>query len=226
MKTEHKIFFLLMLLAFQHVKAQVIRSSKPLQVSLGGIEIYAFPTYSDNFDFHPYHYLPVNMRVSEKNGAPEFSFLTYKKDVSSEIEGGLLHFLLTWGLSSEQETLLDSVFKKQADSLATMMGSLSVEAEGFEIKGKNSVVQILKNTISSEPKVPNFSGGKAAMSFRLDGMEAKEMLKAIKNPKSVDDVYLVFNFKYKSMRGEIQWAIDLKLSDMFTYIGKFPQCVR
>jgi hypothetical protein len=217
---------MLFLLPFASVYGQVVKTANPIQTELEGMEVFVFPTYSDNPDFHPFYYLPVNMRVAEKNGSPEFSLITYRKDSLSEIEGGLLHFLLTWGLSSGQESLLDSLFKAKGDSLATLMGSIMVKPEGFEISTDKPLGQILKNTLTNAAKVPSFAGGKMALSFRLDGDQAKAVYKAIKSPKTVNDISLKFHFKYDTMGGEKPWEISLNLSDLFSYVGNYPQCVR
>lgn len=226
MKTKIFRILIFALLPLGNLWAQVVRSEKPIQTELGSMTVFAFPTYSDNPDFHPFYYLPVNMRVAEKNGMPEFSFITYRKDSLSEIEGGLLHFLLTWGLNSEQESLLDSLFKAQGDSLATLMGSIMVKPESFEISTEKPIAKILKNTLTNAAKVPSFAGGKMALSFRLDGEQAKAIFKAIKSPKTVNDISLKFLFKYDAMGGEKPWEIALKLSDLFSYVGNYPQCVR
>ncbi len=225
MKTIKIISLFLVLMPFDSAMSQVVRGISPIIAELGGFKVYAFPTYSDNSDFHPYYYLPVNMRVAEKNAAPEFSFIAYRKDSLSEIEGGLLHFLLTWGLDSEQETLLDSLFKTHSDSLATLMGSLMVKPIEFEITTEKPIAKILKGTMSNVPKVPSFAGGKMAVSFKLNGEQAKMVRKAIKSPQTVSDILLVFHFTYESMAGEKPWDVSLKLSDLFSYVGKFPQCV-
>ncbi len=226
MKTNYKhIILLCFLVIAEHGFSQVVKSGQGFEMTLKGQKIIVLPTYSDNPSFHPHYYLPANLHVSEKNGSPEFSFLTYKKDDNSDIEGGIMNFLLTWGLNAEQEESVQRELFNQ-DSTATLMGALMVESEGFEITTTRPIAQILKKTMSSTGNVPNMSGGKLALSFRFNGEDAKAMSKAIKNPKSVEDIHLVFKFRYKTMNQTDNWNISLSLCDLFSYVITFPQCVR
>lgn len=225
MKTNYTIIIFLCFVITKKTFSQVVTSDNRFEMILKGQKTVVLPTYSDNPSFHPYYYLPANLHVSEKNGSPEFSFLTYKKDDNSDIEGGIMNFLLTWGLNAEQEGSVQNELFNQ-DSTATLMGALMVESVGFEITGTKQISQILKKTMSSTGNVPNTSGGKLALSFKFNGEDAKVISKAIKNPKSVEDIDLVFKFRYKTMNQTDNWNISLNLCDLFSYVITFPQCVR
>lgn len=226
MKTISIQLFLLGLLFGYQSFSQVIINEKPYEINVGTNKVFVFATYSDNPDFHPYYYLPTNLHVSYKNGVPEFSFISYKKDENSDIEGGLMHFLLSWGLNSEQDSTLNVLFRQKADSLGTLMGAMNVTAQAFEITTDKPIAKVLRKTLSSTAKVPSYAGGKMAVSFRLDGEETKAIQKAIQNPKSVEDINLEFRFTYNSSVSEKTWKISMKLSDLFTTIKAFPQCIR
>ncbi len=226
MKIIYKHIILLCLLVVTKTSfSQVVKGGQRFEITSKGQKIVVLPTYSDNQSFHPHYYLPTNLHVSEKNKVPEFSFLTYKKDDNSDIEGGIMNFLLTWGLNTEQEESIQNELFTQ-DSTATLMGALMVESEGFEITTTKPIAQILKKTMSSTGNVPNMAGGKLALSFRFIGEDAKTMYKAIKNPKSVEGIDLVFKFRYKTMNQTNNWNISLSLCDLFSYVNTFPQCVR
>ncbi|WP_394993996.1 hypothetical protein [Emticicia sp.] len=225
MKTNYTIIIFLCFVITKKTFSQVVTSDNRFEMTLKRQKIVVLPTYSDNSSFHPYYYLPANLHVSEKNGSPEFSFLTYKKDDNSDIEGGIMNFLLTWGLNAEQEGRVQNELFNQ-DSTATLMGALMVESVGFEITGTKQISQILKKTMSSTGNVPNTSGGKLALSFKFNGEDTKAISKAIKNPKSVEDIDLVFKFRYKTMNQTDNWNISLNLCDLFSYVITFPQCVR
>jgi hypothetical protein len=54
---------------------------------------------SNNVD---YYYLPTGLRLARTpDGRPQFLFLKYNTE-SGEVQGGVLHFLMEWGLTAEQ----------------------------------------------------------------------------------------------------------------------------
>ncbi len=59
-----------------------------------------------------YYYLPVGLRLSSRpDGVPEFLFMKYttEKDASAGgVQGAIMHFLMQWGLTAQQEIELES----------------------------------------------------------------------------------------------------------------------
>ena len=57
-----------------------------------------------------YYYLPPNLHLSKRpDGTPEFLFLKFTTDARTDqggVSGGLMHFLMEWGLTPEQEAEL------------------------------------------------------------------------------------------------------------------------
>ncbi len=64
-----------------------------------------------------YYYLPVGLRLSRRpDGVPEFLFMKYTTEAEASaggVQGGLLHFLMQWGLTARQETELLNKLKEK-----------------------------------------------------------------------------------------------------------------
>ncbi|MEL7223245.1 MAG: hypothetical protein AAGJ93_18105, partial [Bacteroidota bacterium] len=100
-------------------KIVVILSDGTQVVCLGRVNTVsngAAPNFSNE-----YYYTPTNLRLSTKeDGTPEFIFLRYTSDKAVEYggdQGGLIHFLMEWGLTAEQERELQ---QKVADKLSDL----------------------------------------------------------------------------------------------------------
>src|SRR6266542_1305597 len=77
-----------------------IRLHDGTQVVLVGVA----PPLGSSTPTNQYYYLPTNLRLSRsaRDSAPEFLFLKYTTDTGG-VQGGLLHFLMEWGLTAAQQ---------------------------------------------------------------------------------------------------------------------------
>lgn len=150
-----------------------------------------------------YYYLPVNIQFSRtKNNDPEFSFLTYKE--GTEITGGILHFLIKWGLNPTQLKEADSLLKIEKGEDIRFMGAAMPEIETLQqeikIEGNSTIAEILNNSKSTIGKTANLPNTKMAASFQLNKEDAIKFQQILSNNSSeLEDVYLVlyFQLKYK-----------------------------
>ncbi|MBK9492499.1 MAG: hypothetical protein IPO07_29670 [Haliscomenobacter sp.] len=80
-----------------------------------------------------YYYLPCALRLSKKrDGTPEFLFMKFTSDEKSATgvtQGALLHLLMEYGLSKEQEVELAGVLKSRYNG-ALLKGAADVEPDG------------------------------------------------------------------------------------------------
>ncbi len=78
-----------------------------------------------------YYYLPVNLRLSKRpDGTPEFLFLKFTTEKSAAqggISGGLMHFLMEWGLTPQQEAELRAKLKTRK---AELVGAVPLDEAG------------------------------------------------------------------------------------------------
>jgi len=149
-----------------------------------------------------YYYFPTQLRLAQnRQGENEISFLGIREAEGQELEGAILHWLFTWGLSREQQEELDSLLKVRIDSTALLWGALPlslhpdsphphfVSEEGSDLK------KVLESHLSSQGQVPNFPGGKWAASYNLDRAGAKKVEDAIRNPEKWGDLRLQFQWQ-------------------------------
>lgn len=146
-------------------------------------------------------YAPFNLRVAEgRSGDKEFSFLAYRQDSSSAILGGILHFLLTWGPTDDQEGELKDLVRMRTDSSQYVAGNLPVErdtsAEGLEIgPADHPLAQLLLRGLNSVPLPPINAGGKMAASFSFSAEDARRMAELLPDREAWKEVYLRIHLK-------------------------------
>lgn len=184
------------------LRAQIVDKSGLVQLDLQDRTcIWLMPGY-DQQGVHTYYYLPVNLRLALRpDKTPEFNFMTYRNEDGGEISGAILHFLLVWGLTSDQETEAEKILQSSVDSNAILAGAVMVEAPedapSVQVKGINTVADILRGKVSSEPVAPVLPGTKMAFSYRLSGEEAKTFEEALGSASIMDSVSIELKFRFR-----------------------------
>ena len=153
---------------------------------------------------HQYYYLPVNLRISRKeNDQFEFSFLTYKENDEGPIEGGLLHWLLKWGLTSTQEEEVQMILEQEIDSIGVLMGAIPIDYvkndPGMLIVSESPVATVLRNSLRSTGTLPLYPGSKIASSFYFNAEDAQTMEKALLNTSELEGISIQFHFKLSEL---------------------------
>jgi hypothetical protein len=178
---------------------------------------------------HEYRYLPANLSIARRSdGAEEFSFLLYRETEGGEIEGGIMHLLLRWGLSGKQEAELQRALRRDVDSLGTVMGAAPVgpseDGSSWEITSRGGVGSILNRAIASSGNVPTAPGGKLAMSFRFDARDAARMSEALHGKRGPWGERILFRFKVgagsvSSGRDRPDWVLERDLGLLLPRTG-------
>ena len=173
-----------------------------------------------------YYYLPVNMRLARKeDGTPQFLMLKYTTDDTEAVggvQGGLVHFLMEWGLTPEQERELDQKLKTKVTELAggnplfarittpKVMGPIDLTAEK---DNSFRVISAILNDSEMTPKLitsgqaPVIEGAKVAVASKLDKNGAQLLAATLEKNRSISDVSLEMSFNYTllfpAVRGKI-----------------------
>ena len=173
-----------------------------------------------------YYYLPVNMRLAKKeDGTPQFLMLKYTQDETGAlggVQGGLIHFLMEWGLTPEQERELDQKLKTKVTELASgnplfagittpkVMGAVDLTAEK---DNSFRVISAVLNDTEMTPrlitsgKAPVIEGARVAVASKLDDKGAQLLAATLEKNRSISDVSLEMSFKYTllfpAVRGKI-----------------------
>lgn len=147
-----------------------------------------------------YAYAPFNPRFSEVNGENEFSFLAYRENDDAPIEGGIMHFLLTWGPTYAQSREIEQLIRERGDSTDYLAGSLPVEryvgAPGFEIgPPDHPLAQLLLRGFNQHPDPPFRAGAKMAASFQFTARDAVTLSELLPDTEAWREVYIRFRFK-------------------------------
>ncbi|HYF70462.1 MAG TPA: hypothetical protein VD884_20135 [Ohtaekwangia sp.] len=182
---------------------------------------------SDDYGFTgDYYYLPVNMRLSQKDdGTPQFLLLKYTTDEKEDVggvQGALMHFLMEWGLTPEQERELDQKLKEKIKELARgnplfarittpkVMGAVDLTAEtdnSFRIISAVLTDEKMTPKLISSGKAPVIEGAKVAVASKLDKNGAQLLAATLEESRSISDVSLEMTFKYTllfpAVRGKI-----------------------
>lgn len=161
-----------------------------------------------------YRYLPVNLRLSERpDGTPEFQFLRYvteeRKDQGG-VGGALIHLLMEWGLTNEQERQLRRILRDQYDE-ANLVGAVELQPQGesgkFQIISGTLTDEGLTQSLVTSGKAPLVPGGKAAVAARFDANGAALMSKTFDGTVSVSDLSFVLNFTYSTLMPRAKGAV-------------------
>lgn len=176
-----------------------------------------------------YYYLPCNFRLAQReDGTPEFLFLKFTTDNPNDIQGAILHFLMLWGLTPQQEKELKD--KLSADGGKKLMGPIDVAADdnkSFEIISATlKDPKLAPSGVISSGRAPVLPGQRVAVAVRLDKYGAQLFEKAGNKANSIKDLSLTFTYKFQvllpAVRGNIvmDWtAID---STIRNYIQNRP----
>jgi hypothetical protein len=151
-----------------------------------------------------YYYLPSQVRLATKpntEDTPEFLFLkftTEEREDQGGVQGALLHFLVEWGLTEEQEDELKA--KLKADHNGTLKGAVPMN-EG----GDNGGYRIISATLSDgdmtralvdSGRAPLTASARAAGAARLDQHGAQLLAATFEETTSIADLSVAFDFDY------------------------------
>lgn len=166
-----------------------------------------------------YYYLPAQLRLAEReDGTPEFLFLKYITDQSDEeggTSGALLHFLMTWGLTADQEKELRTKLD-QEHGKAKLKGAVPVD-EGEDGGSFRIVSATLSNdemtrSLLHTGRAPTVPGGRVATAASLDANGAQLMAASFEKTKSIADLSIALDFKYSAVAPAARGSITFDWS--------------
>ncbi len=153
-----------------------------------------------------YYYLPVNLHLSKRpDQTPEFLFLKFTTD-AREAQGGasgaIIHFLMEWGLTPQQETELRTKLQAQRPG-ARLAGAAPMEPAGetgtFQIVSATLSDDTMTKSVVHSGKAPLIPGGKVAAAARLTANGASLLAASFERARSVTDVSIALDFAYQTL---------------------------
>ncbi|MBK8503354.1 MAG: hypothetical protein IPL46_14725 [Saprospiraceae bacterium] len=202
------------------LNAQVVLVEHSFKLTLRDGTIVQMVPGSSKSGVNTYYYFPVNLRLSKTtNGEPEFSFLTYENKKDQPVEGSILHFLLVWGLTAEQER--EVVLRLETrDSLAVLNGCISLEipskGPSMAIEGKNEIAGVLQKSTSLDMMAALTPGTKMAFAYHLNADQTNVFQKAMKQPASLKEVTVALNFRFHGISSSRSMTEDSQLFGLKT----------
>lgn len=144
------------------------------------------------------YYLPANLRISEKNGKPEFSFMSWDSDDDGHIDGAIMHLLLTWGLTEVQEARTLGLMRQKGDSLLYLAGAPMMSARqgnvAFKIVSDTQTGDVLNQSLRSQGSPPLSPGEKMALSFFFSPENAALMEDALLHTEKLKGIKFQLSF--------------------------------
>ena len=172
-----------------------------------------------------YYYLPANLHLSQRpDGTPEFLFLKFTTEKRAEqggVNGGLMHFLMQWGLTPDQEKELKEKIKEEHPK-GIVMGAVPLEAEGSD----GGSFQIISATLSDDKmagklltsgKAPLIPGGKCAAASRLSAEGAQLLSSTFEKARSISDVSIALNFGFTTLTPAARGTITFDWQKLETH---------
>jgi tetratricopeptide (TPR) repeat protein len=174
-----------------------------------------FVFYRDHADPHIYYYVPDAPRLATKaDGTPEFTFIKYTK-IDGETKGGILHFLVTWGLTAAEISAAQALLRQQ-DPQAKIAGPVPFKEGVFRVISSTAGEGGLFNRrIVGEGKAPILPGQKAAVSIALTPEGASLLWESFKNPTS--DVSVMYTLKFAGLTPAFQAKLKVNWDKVYTH---------
>ncbi|MCX7973529.1 MAG: hypothetical protein N3B16_03415 [Candidatus Aminicenantes bacterium] len=174
-----------------------------------------FVFYRDHADPHKYYYVPDAPRLATKpDGTPEFTLIKYTK-VGGETQGGILHFLVTWGYSESELNAAQSMLRLR-DPQAVIAGPVPFKEGVFSVVSSTAGEGgLFTRKIVGQGKAPILPGQKAAVSIALTAEGASLLWESFKNPTS--DVSVMFSLRFTGLTPSFQAKLKVNWDKVYTH---------
>ncbi len=151
-----------------------------------------------------YYYLPNRLRTSvTEDGRPEFLFVKFITDqAEGGVSGALMHFLLQWGLTVQQEQELRNKLEN-LDENAELKGAVQM----FAASGDEATFEVISAVLADEQmtqaritsgSAPLIPGGKVAVAARLDPNGGQLLATTFEEDSAITDVSAVLTMAYET----------------------------
>jgi len=222
-----------LMLQVDHLNAQVLDYQNKVEIVLNdGTHVILFGKAKslNNTYTGEYYYLPVGLRLSRRADAtPEFLFLKYTTEQRAESggeQGGLIHFLMEWGLTPAQLQEAQAKLVTMITDLAKAPGSpykgiqnpkiigavdVYTEDESFRIISASMSDPESARLITSG-SAPTLPGAKAAVAGKLNPITAQLLAATFEKNRSITDISLELNFMYNVMMPAVNGKITVDWS--------------
>lgn len=169
------------------------------------VRLYGEAGASPGVRTHRYYYLPVGLRIATRpDGTPEFLFLKFTTEAAAgpaAVNGAIMHFLMEWGLTPQQEQDLTAKLKARFQD-AELAGAIPMDVEGdgsFQIVSATMSDKGLTSAVVTSGRAPLVPGGRAAAAARLGAEGAQLLAATFEKTRSITDLSLALNYTYQTL---------------------------
>ena len=150
-----------------------------------------------------FYYLPTGLKIgSRPDGTPEFLFMKFTTEERSDqggVSGGIIHFLMEWGLTPEQRTELEEKLAAKIKG-AKVMGSVPMKidenTESFKILSATLSDNEKTSKVITSGKAPLIENGKVAAASQMDKHGAQLLASTFEKAKSITDLSVVLDYYF------------------------------
>ncbi len=150
-----------------------------------------------------YYYLPTGLKIgSRPDGTPEFlfaKFTTEDRAAQGGISGGIIHFLMEWGLTPDQKNEVEEKLAAKVKG-AKVMGSvpmkLDEKTESFRILSATLSDDKRTSKVVTSGKAPLIENGKVAAASQLDKYGAQLLASTFEKAKSITDLSVILDYYF------------------------------
>ena len=179
-----------------------------------------------------YYYLPTNLRLAKReDGVPKFLFIKYTSDAretAGGTQGALMHFMMEWGLDATQMAELQTKLEVKLQGVSLTGGKPIVKGPVELEAGENSF-SVISASLSDDKsaktitsgRAPVFPGGLVAVGSKMDKYTAQLMSTTLEKTKSIADLSLRMDMKFKLLAPSIRGKITFDWSKMETLSHTF-----
>jgi len=183
------------------LRAEVLLDVEPIQAPNALL-------FRDHADPHGYHYMPLGPRIAAwPDGRPKFSFIQYVRS-GKDITGGILHFLCTFGLTTEELSQARRELTK-ADKDGKILGPVMFTKGDFHIISASAGEGgVFARKVVGTGKAPLLAGSEAAVSIALTEEGSTLLLNSFKQPTSDISVQFVMTYQGLTPAYQAKLTVD------------------
>jgi hypothetical protein len=217
MKMKNRVILLLcvFLLTPMLLKAEVLLDKAPLQV---GNAILLGDSASPN----TFYYIPNRPRIATwQDGTPKLTFLKYTKAGEQELKGGILHFFVTYSLTSQELQNVRSGLKK-INPKAILKGPVIFKKGTFAvISAAVGEGGAFTRKVIGEGKAPLVSGSEVSVSIAVTPEGAAFLDEALKHPTY--PVSIRFDMTYEGLTPKFNAKAKINWSKVRNYFEEYKK---
>ncbi|SHJ39139.1 hypothetical protein [Aquimarina spongiae] len=237
MKTKMKHYIMTVVCCFvvgiMAVKAQIVDNENRLSVTLGdgtAVTLLGKAISLSDAKSKDYYYLPFSLRLATNTeNTPEFLFLKYiteEKEAEGGIGGALLHMLMHWGPTPEQQAELEMILKngeQGAKKGSKLKGALELKPDGeksLKIISATLGDEKLARSVVQSFNAPVLPGGRAAVASSLTPNGAQLLAATFEKDMAITDLTVELSYKYTTRVPAAKGRVEVRWREMMKHFEK------